>query len=187
MTKTRATLGLVLAGLMLTACGAVRPGTSIPPINIPSFSIPSFSIPSIPPIVLPPGVSIPPINLPSADAGSGLCTLISPAEMGAILGGSVTVTSSESTSCTYTGTSLASVVIRTETGELSTAKFLMGDSAQDITIGPYPAVSGVFFGGPLVYIQKGSEQLVVQGVLIGEDDAARAKILQIAQTVGSRW
>lgn len=180
MIKTRASLSLLLAGLLISACSSVGPGFTIPPITIPSFTIPSF-----PPIELPSGFSFPPIEIPSADANAGLCTLISPAEVGAAIGGTATVSETSATSCTYTTTTFSAINIRTETGDIQTAKILLTD-AKDITIGSYPAVIGGFMG-VLLYIQRGSEQLVIQGVLMTNDAATQAQIIQIGTTAASRW
>jgi hypothetical protein len=178
MIKTRASLSLLLVGMLITACSSIGPGFTIPPIVIPSFTIP--------PIVLPSGVSFPPIEIPSADANSGLCTLISPAEVGAALGTPVTVTETKADSCTYTsGTLTANIVIHTETGDLQTAKILLSE-AKDITIGQYPAVIGGFMG-VLLYIQRGGEQLVVQAVLMNNDAATQAQIINIGTIAASRW
>ena len=74
-----------------------------PADHIPSFSIPSFA--SRPSHRSSSRRGIDPADHPSQrERGRGLCTLISPVEVGAILGTTVTVTSSDSTTCTYTGT-----------------------------------------------------------------------------------
>lgn len=182
MIKTRGSLSLLLAGLLVAACATVGPGTTIPPINIPSFTIPTF-----PPIVLPPGFSIPPIEFPSADPNGGLCRLLSTAEVAAALGGgaTVTVTGTTDTSCTYLSNSFTGINVRTENGDLQTARILLSD-IKDITVAGNPAIIGGFMG-ILLYIQRGGEQLVVQGVLMTNDEANQQKIIQIGTTAASRW
>ena len=46
---------------------------------------------------------------------------------------------------------------------------------------------GSFFGGPIVYIQRGGDQLGVHGILVQDDEANQAKLLQIGQTAAARW
>ena len=50
-----------------------------------------------------------------------------------------------------------------------------------------PGVIGSFFGGPILYIQRGGDQLVVHGILVQDDEANQAKLLQIGQTAAARW
>ncbi len=183
----RRSLSLVIAGLLIAGCSNVGPGATLPPFNIPSFNIPSFTIPSIPPFELPSGLpTIPPGVLPSADAGSGLCTLASPAEVGAIMGGAVTVTESTTASCSYITASFSTINLRTEQGDLATSRILL-TNAKDVTVGAYPGVIGSFLGGPILYIQRGGDLLVVHGILVADDEANQAKLVQIGQTAAARW
>ena len=168
-----ATLGLV--AFIALACG----GISIPSIpaipSFPSFAIPSGLFPSTEP-----GGSI--------DPGSGMCRLLTTAEVGAVMGSAVTITDSQSDSCTYTAAgTFATINMRTETGDLTAARFLLGDTAKPITVGSLSGLSGTFVGSPLVYVQRGGDQLVLQGVLVGADDAAVAKVVALATTAASRW
>jgi len=165
--------------LLVSACvGVGSPGFTIPPINIPSFG----------PITLPTGgIDLPPGVFPSADANSGVCLLVTPAEMSSIWGSQATVTANEGSNCTYTFSNISSVNLQTDAGDLQTAKLLFGASAKDITVGSYPAVSGVFIGQPAIYIQNGSNQLQVLGILTGSDEATQAKLLQTATLAASRW
>jgi hypothetical protein len=171
-----ASLGIV--AVLAIACGGVKIPT-IPPI--PSFSIPSFDIPS--------GLDIPtPDPNQSIDPNAAACKLLTAAEVQAALGNPVTVTDSATDSCTYTASNtFATVNVRFETGDLTAARILLGDTAKDVTINGMPGLSGVFIGSPLVYVQRGGNQLVVQGVLVGSDDASVAKIVQLATTAASRW
>jgi hypothetical protein len=187
MTKTRGSLSLLLAGLLISACASVGPGTTIPPINIPSFNIPTFPPIVIPSFPLPPGFTLPPFDLPSGDPNAGTCPLVTAAEVGGIMGSVATVTSSDGDSCTYTLQNFSGVGITRESGDLATVKMLMGDTARDITVGAYPGVSGAIFGQAVVYVQRGAEQLQVLGVLTGNDEASIAKIVQIATIAASRW
>lgn len=157
-------------------------------ITIPS--IPPIVIPSIPPIVipsLPSGETFPPGVLPSADANSGACLLVSAAEMSSLMGGTATVTDNSGNSCSYTFSNFSSVIITLDTGDLNTANILFGDTAKDLTVGNLPAKSGVFIGQPAIYIQRGTAQLQVLGILTGSDDATFAKLVQVATTAVSRW
>lgn len=167
-------LGLV--AVIVLACGGVKI-PSIPPIP---------SIPSIP--TFPPGVIPTPAPGSSVDTTTGMCRLLSAAEVGAVMGAAVTITEGTSDSCTYTAAqTFATINVRTETGDLTAARFLMGDTAKEITIGQYPGLSGTFMGSPLVYAQRGNDQLVLQGILVGSDEASVAKVVQLATTAASRW
>jgi hypothetical protein len=169
----RRSISVLMTGLLLVACSGPGPGFTVPPIT------------SIPPIVLPSGLpTIPPGVLPTSNPGTGSCALITPAEMGAILGGTVTAVGDEG-GCTYTGAGTLGINVRTEQGDLATAKLLL-DNPQDVTIGQYPAVIGSFVG-VILYIQRGGTNLVIQGVLMTDDEAGRAKIIQIGTTAASRW
>jgi hypothetical protein len=167
---------------------------TLPPINIPTLppiNIPSgITIPTLPPINIPSGFTIPtipPIELPSADANSGVCLLVTPAEMSQIVGAQVTVTSNDENSCTYTLPSFATVVLtETQDTDLSGVQFLMGSSAQQQTIGGNPGISGVVLGQPAAYVQKGGTQLQVLGVLLGSDGDQVAQMVQVANTAVAR-
>jgi hypothetical protein len=158
------------------ACGGVTGIPTIPPI------------PSIPPINLPSGLpTFPPIDLPSANPSvvAGTCFVTGP-EVTQIWGSTATVNSSED-DCTYTFENFSTIVISIETGDLQTSHILLGDTAKDITVAGAPAVSGVFIGQPVVYVQKGANQMQVLGVLVGSDDATMAKLVQVAELAASRW
>ncbi|HEY5520045.1 MAG TPA: hypothetical protein VIK08_05255 [Candidatus Limnocylindrales bacterium] len=168
---------LVFAG----ACTSISAPT-IPPISIPT--IPPIGLPgvggSFPPIVLPSGLVIPPGLFPSVDASTGVCLLASPAEVSSIFGSTATVTSNDSNSCTYTFSNFATIVITTDTGDLAGAQVLFGSTAKQIQVGNDAALTGVFIGQPGVYVQRGQNQLQIQGVLTGSDDATMAKLVQVA-------
>ena len=185
MKKTRGSLSLLLAGLLVAACSSIGPGTTIPPI--PPINIPSFSIPTFPPIVLPPGVSIPPIVFPSADPSGGLCRLVSTAEMAAAIGGGATITVTETTdtTCTYLASPMTIISVRTESGDLSTAGILLSEP-KSITVAGNPALIGSFMG-ILLYINKGGQNLVVQAALMENSEANQQKIIAIGTTAASRW
>jgi len=188
---------LVLAGLatllVAGACTSINVPT-IPPINIPSIppiniaSIPPINLPSIPVIGLPgssngiqiPGVSIPPGEVP--------CTLVTAAEIGQIWGTtSVSDQSDNATDCTFLLTLTSGVSVQsTSDTDLSGTSILFGNTAQQSTIGGFPAVSGVVFGQPAVYVQKPSGQLQVLGVLTGSDPATITKLQQVATIAVAR-
>jgi hypothetical protein len=165
-----ATLGFVAS--IALACG----GISIP--SIPSFApFPSNALPSGP--TLPPGV------LPS---DSGTCAFMTSAELGAIMGGAATLTDTSNGDCTFTMSNFSSVSISVESDtDLQGAHILFGTTAQDITVGGLPAVSGVFIGQPAIYVQKGGSQLQVMGILTGSDEATMGKLVQVATLALSRW
>ena len=141
------------------------PGITIPPI------------PSIPPIDIPSGI------LPEGDPNAASCQFVTPAEMSAIMGAQVSVTSSDASSCTYTLPSFAAIVVATTPdSDMTGVRFLFGDSARDLTVGGFPAVSGVAIGQPAVYVQKPNGQLSVLGVLTGSDQATIDRLVQIANT-----
>jgi hypothetical protein len=161
---------LVVGGTMVLAAGCT-----------------SISLPSLPPLQSLPPFEIPSGLLPSADPNSGACLLVTPAEMSSILGAQVTVTESDTNSCSYTLPSFATVIVAT-TGdtELTGVRFLFGDSARDITIGGFPAISGLAIGQPGVYVQRPNGQLTVQGILLGNDDATMQRLVQVATTAVAR-
>jgi hypothetical protein len=167
----RAGFTLVSTLLLLVGCAGTTPVPSIPPITIPT----------LPPIVLPSGL------LPSADANSGVCLLATPGEVTEIMGSQATVTSNDSTSCTYTLPNFSTIEVSVATDDLASARLLFGNTAKDLTVGNLPALSGTFFGQPMVYVQRGSAELQILGILTGSDDATIAKLVQIAQLAVTRW
>jgi len=160
-----------LASLALACTGGITLPSGIP-------TIPPFQ--SIPPIngTLPPGV------IPSA---SGTCTLMTASEASTIMGSTATLTDTTDGDCTFTFSNFSSVNISVETEvDLQTAHILLGDTGTDITVAGLPAVSGVFVGQPVVYVQKGTNQLQILGILTGSDDATIAKLIQVATLAVSR-
>ena len=174
---------LIFAGACTSISAPTTPPATNPPIGIPGLG----GLPSIPAGLIPSGLVIPPGLLPSADANSGVCLLASPAEVGSIFGAQATVTSNDSNSCTYTFSNFATIVITTDTGDMSGAQVLFGSTAKQIQVGNDAALTGVFIGQPGVYVQRGQNQLQVQGVLTGSDDATMAKLVQVATLADSRW
>jgi hypothetical protein len=148
-------------------------------------SIPSIPpIPSFPPNVLPSGATLPPGVIPSA---SGTCALVTPQEIGAAMGGTATLTDTSDGECTYTFSNFSSVIVSVEAStDLQSSKIIFGATAKDITVAGLPAVQGVFIGQPAVYVQKGANQLQVQGILTGSDDATIAKLVQVATLAVAR-
>jgi len=128
--------------------------------------------------------TIPPGVIPSA---SGTCPYVTVEEVNAAFGSTATLTNSDG-DCTFTFSNFSTVVVSIEEGsDLSTSKMLLGDTAKDLNVGGFPAVSGVFIGQPLVHVQKGANQMQVLGVLTGSDDATIAKLVQIATIAVGRW
>ena len=174
-------VSLGIVALLVVACGGIRI-PSIPPI--PSF--PSF--PPFPSGAFPSDFPTPGPGSFSVDPATGICRLLSAAEVGAALGGSVTISDSEANSCTYTQTqSFATINVRTESGDLTAARFLLGNTATDITVNGMPGLSGSFINSPLVYVQRGDQELVVQGVLLAADEASMGRVVQLATLAATRW
>jgi hypothetical protein len=180
MNKIRVSLSLALGGLLLASCATIGPGTTIPPINIPSFSLPSFAIPSF---QLPPGFTLPPVTLPSGLSTGGECPFISAAEVTTIMGSAPISSNTNDGTCQFTFQNFSGVNVSIESGsDLTTSRFLFGDSAKDQTVAGLPALSGtvIIAGQPAVHVQRGADQLQVLGILTGTDDAAFAKLHQVA-------
>jgi hypothetical protein len=172
--------------LVAGACTSITIPT-IPPINIPSIppiNLPGGGgggLPSIPPINIP-GFTIPPIGGgPIGEPSSTPCTIVTAAQVGQIFGTQVLDSSSSPTDCTFE-TSLASAVSVSTTSDtdLSGIQFLLGNTAQQSTIGGFPALSGTFLGQGAVYVQTPSGQVQVLGILTGTDAGTMAKLQQIA-------
>ncbi len=134
-----------------------------------------------------PEFTIPPGDLASADPNGGVCALISADEVGSIMGSTATVTNNDGDSCSFTLSTFASVSVTLNTDTIDTGRILLGNTATDINVGGLPGVSGLFIGQPMVFVQKGDQQLQVLGILTGKDDATIAKIVQIATTAVGRW
>jgi len=188
---------LVITGvatvLLASACASISPTTTAPPVNVPSippinFSIPPITLPSLPVIGLPgssngidlPGFSIPPGDVP--------CSLMTAAEVGQIWGSqSISDQSDSATNCTFLVTLTSGISVETTSDtDLSTSTTLFGNTAQASTIGGFPAVSGIIFGQPAVYVQKPSGQVQVLGILTGTDPTTITKLQQIAALAVTR-
>jgi hypothetical protein len=176
----RIKLAAVATLLVASACTSVGTAPSIPAIVIPT--IPPINLPgfTIPPINLP-GFTIPPIGVPGGVTSTTPCQLVTAAEVGQIFGGQVVDQSTSSTDCTFQAslTSAISVQMTNDT-DFTGVQFLLGNTAQQSTIGGYPALSGVFIGQPAIYVQKGANQLQVLGILTGSDPTTIAKLQQVA-------
>ena len=167
--------------LFAGACTSINlptiPPINVPPINLPS--IPPINIPgfTIPPIVIP-GLSIPPIG---GEPSTTPCQLVTAAEVTQIMGGQVTDQSNSGTDCAFILPNFSAVSVQTTTDtDLSGVQLLMGQTAQQSTIGGLPALSGAIFGQSALYVQKGGTQLQVLGILTGTDPTTAAKLQQIA-------
>ena len=167
----RRLLSLFAVGLMAAACGGIgAPGFTIPPINLQS----------LPPFELPSGVT----------AGTGSCALVTAQEVATIMGSAPQITNDDAGDCTFTFSNFSTIGVTTESGsDLASTKSLLGTSAKDITVGNLPGVTGIlpFVNQPVVYVQRGSDQLQVIGFLLPADDATIAKLTQIATIAASRW
>lgn len=188
----RVLLAAVATLLVAGACASINipsipPIPTIPPINLPGGG----GLPSIPPINIP-GFTIPPINIPGftippigggpvGEPSDTPCTIVTSAQVSQIFGTQVIDQSSSPTDCTFQ-TSLASAVSVSTTSDtdLSGIQFLLGNTAQQSTIGGFPALSGTFLGQGAVYVQTPSGQVQVLGILTGTDPATMTKLQQIA-------
>ena len=183
MVAFRRILVAALATMLFAgACTSINiptiPPINVPPINLPS--IPPINIPgfSIPPIVLPSGIDIPPIAIPT---GTVPCALVTAAEVGQIWGSPVTDTSNSATDCAFTSANFATVTVQATTDtDMSGVQFMVGNTAQNVSVGGYPAIQGSFIGQALLYVQKPTGQLQVLGILTGADPATFTKLQQIA-------
>ncbi len=171
---------VLVAGVAVLALAAACSSNSAPAAS----SVPGSTLA---PVSSVPGFTIAPGDLSSADPNGGVCALISAAEVGSIMGTTATVTDNQGDSCSFTLSTYASVSLTLSTDNLDTGRILLGNSATDINVGGLPGVSGLFIGQPMVFVQKGDQQLQVLGILTGKDDATRAKIVQIATTAVGRW
>jgi len=181
---------LILAGACTSITGATPPPPTIPPLNLPS--IPAINLPGTSGGGILPGFTMPPINIPglpgvSIPPGNAQCALISATEVGQVFGGTVNDQSDSTTNCSFLLPNFSAVSVEaTNDTDLSGAQFLFGSSAQQSTVGGFPAISGVVFGQPAVYVQKPNGQLQVLGILTGTDPATLAKLQQIATVAVAR-
>ena len=174
----RRVISLASAALLFVGCGGIGPGFTIPPISHPNS--PAWRVPS--------AVRIPSGLLPSVPAGSGTCAFVTPAEVQAIFGSTVTDTSNSGAECSLTFANFSTISISTESGsDLQTSRFLFGDTAKDVSVAGLPGLTGVFIGQPAVHVQRGGDQMQVLGILTGSDDATIARLVQVATIAVSRW
>jgi hypothetical protein len=163
---------LLLAG----ACTSINI-PSIPPI--PTLP-PGFTIPPIP--TIPPGFTIPPLGGPPIGSPSATpCQLVTAAEVSTIFGAQALDESDSSTDCTFQTTLTSALSVKTTNDtDFSAVGFLLGDTAQQSSIGGFPSVSGVFIGQQLLYVQKPTGQLQLLGILMGTDPAVLTQMQQVA-------
>jgi Protein of unknown function (DUF3558) len=137
-----------------------------------------------------PGVTQAPGSTPAGTGGlptTSTCNLVTTAELSAIWAVEMAaVPDSTDNSCTWTAaTGLPAVTIRFEQTDLATARILLGKSAADITVSGNPGVIGAFMG-VILYVQRGSVDLVVQTVLTEDTPDNRAKVVATAEKALSR-
>ncbi len=178
------------AVLVAAACTSITipgqsPGATIPPINLPSFQIPSFQLPSNLP-------SLPPIGIPTVAPGgdtTGMCALVTEAEMSSIMGAQMSVSESSTSQCTWTSPSfLPTVILRTGDNEtIAIGKMIATTNGQDLTIGGFPAYYGELMGS-LMWIDKSGRTLAIQVPVWSESgDAAVQKLSQIGTLAIGRF
>lgn len=161
--------------LVAGACTSIPTLPTIPPIGgIPGFTIPPINVP---------GFTIPPIGVPGGGGTTGTtpCTLVTAAEVGQIFGTQVVDQSDSPTNCTFQTSLASAITVQTTTDtDFSALQFLLGTSAQQLTVAGFPAESGTFIGQALLYVQKPSGQLQLLGILTGNDPATFTKLQQVA-------
>jgi hypothetical protein len=106
------------------------------------------------------------------------------------MGSTPSVTNGDSESCGYTFPNVQTIAITLNSdSDLASTKTILGSTARDITVGSLPGVTGAipFLNQPVVYVQRGTDQLQVLGVLFPVDEATTAKLVQVATLAASRW
>jgi hypothetical protein len=170
--RLSASAAVLGATVLLAGCNAAQ---VVPTPTAPQATTPVATTP-------PDGEATPPSN-PSE---SRACQLVSAEEMAGIIGQPMTITDVEESSCTYTAESLFPIfVLRIGTGETIDAAKMITENGRDLTIGGLPAYYGEFMGG-ILYVQRGSDSLVVQAPLQA-DDPIPAQIQAIAELAVTRW
>jgi hypothetical protein len=110
----------------------------------------------------------------------GTCGLVTATEMSDIFGKQMSLTDTNNNTCTYTAVGgLPSVVVRFEDTDLSKAKSLLGDDAQEVTVSGNPGVIGSLFG-VILYVRHNSRDLVIQSVLLDDSQPNRQKVIAVA-------
>lgn len=109
--------------------------------------------------------------------GANTCNLITPAEMSAIWGMSVTAVGDSEGTCTWSN----GMNTRFEATDLGTARAILGNDAE-VTVAGRPGVIGTLFG-VILYVQVGNVDLVVQTVMTTDDPATRQKVISTAEAM----
>ncbi|HEY7600191.1 MAG TPA: hypothetical protein VH741_09710 [Candidatus Limnocylindrales bacterium] len=122
--------------------------------------------------------------------GTGFCRILTAAEVGAVIGGTVQLLpdSEGDDTCTYTtGLFTATINVRAEEGDSREgARFILSDQ-EELTVGGNPALFGTF-AGHLLYIVKGGNTLVFQAIWSEPDNAAaKAKLVQLGEVAIARF
>jgi Protein of unknown function (DUF3558) len=174
---TRAAL-LVLVAVVITGCAGAAPGATQ-----------QTGATQQPGATLAPGATQAPGSTPAGTGGvpnTSTCNLVTTAEMSTIWGVQMSaVPDSKDNTCTWAAaTGLPSLSIRFEQTDLTTAKAILTNEA-DVTVSGNPGVIGAFMG-VILYVQRGSVDLVVQTVLTEDTPDNRAKVVATAEKALSR-
>ena len=179
----RITVAFALVAALLAGCASVpalQPTSGPGQTGQPATQAPgSTTNPST-------GPTEPPSDTSAPGSSSALCSLTSASDLNSIFGGTWTEDTT-SGDCTWTNTDdFTSLDIRLEDGsDFTGAQVLLG-TLQQLTIAGHPAVLGDFLG-PLLYVQiQPNVQLVIQGVLMGTDDATHQRVVDLATAIIGR-
>jgi len=169
----------VLSLLVVLACGgAPRPATQ-PPVPTPTTGTPTQAGGAT---ATPAGATA----TPGGVTGTGACSLITTAELSAILGAEMNQAEASATECSWFATTgFPGINLRFEEGDLGAAGASLANP-QDITVAGHPAVVGSLMG-VIVYVGRGNIQLVVQSVFTDDTPEVRQQIIRIAETAVGRW
>jgi len=121
------------------------------------------------------------------DAGSSrACALVTPEEVSQITGSQMSITAATANECTYGSAEIFPIfVLRFGFGETIEAAKMIISNGRDLTISGLPAFYGELMGG-ILYVERGSDTLVVQAPLQAEGDIA-SQMERIAELAVSRW
>jgi hypothetical protein len=193
----------LLLAMLLAACGGGAPAPT--PEQTPVAPTPAAQTPepvdtpeptATPEPVETPAVETPAVETPAGETpepggevdpgASRACALVSVEEMSQITGSTMSVTAATANECTYGSDSIFPIyVVRFGFGETIEAARMITQNGRDLTIAGLPAYYGELMGG-ILYVERGSDTLVVQAPLQAEDDTP-TQMEQIAELAVSRW